>query len=274
MKGFDDTAKPMKKRILITGGSAGIGQACAHEWARRGWDLVLTARRKDRLKTVAAELKKAYGAQVTVLTADLADPAAPERIVADLDQRKLIIDGLINNAGYGVPGTFLSQPWKTHAEFLQVMLVAPSELTYRLLPGMQERNYGRIVNVASLAGLVPSTAGHTLYGGTKSYLIKFSQSLGQEVRHQGVNVMALCPGFTYSEFHDVNGMRSAVSKMPSFLWMDAATVAREAFDAVERGELCHVNGRVNRTVRTLTKLLPEAWALKLVGGQSKKFRRA
>jgi short-subunit dehydrogenase len=264
----------MKKRMLITGGSAGIGQACATEWARRGWDLVLTARRADRLQSVAAELNKAHGAEVAILAADLADPAAPEKIVKELAARGLQIDGLINNAGYGVPGTLLSEPWKTHADFLQVMLVAPTELSYRLLPAMQERKYGRIVNVASLAGLVPSTAGHTLYGGTKSYLIKFSQSLAQEVRHQGVNVMALCPGFTYSEFHDVNGMRSSVSKMPSFLWMDAATVAREAYDAVERGQMVHVNGRVNRTVRTLTKILPESWALKLVGGQSKKFRRA
>lgn len=264
----------MKKRMLITGASAGIGQACAHEWAKQGWDLVLTARRKDRLKKVAGELEKAHGTKVTVLAADLADPAAPEQIAADLAKRKLTIDGLINNAGYGVPGTFLSEPWKTHAEFLQVMLVAPTELSHRLLPGMVERQYGRIVNVASLAGLVPSTAGHTLYGGTKSYLIKFSQSLAQEVREQGVHVLALCPGFTYSEFHDVNGMRESVSKMPSLLWMDAATVAAEAYAASERGDRCHVNGRVNRAVHAVTKVLPESWALKLIGGQSKKFRRA
>jgi len=168
----------------------------------------------------------------------------------------------------------LSEPWKTHGEFLQVLLVAPTELTHRLLPGMVERKFGRIVTVASLAGLVPSTAGHTLYGGTKSYLIKFSQSLAQEVRHQGINVLALCPGFTYSEFHDVNGMRESVSKIPSLLWMDAATVAAEAYAADDKGELCHVNGRVNRAIRTLTKVLPESWVLKLASGQSKKFRRA
>ncbi len=259
--------------MLITGASAGIGQACAEEWARRGWDLVLTARRADRLQTVGADLSKRFGAQVEILTADLANPTAPAAIVDELASRNIAVDGVINNAGYGVPGSFLSEPWKTHAEFLQVLLVAPTELTYRLLPGMQERKYGRIVNVASLAGLVPSTAGHTLYGGTKSYLIKFSQSLGQEVKHQGVHVTALCPGFTYSEFHDVNGMRSSVSKMPSALWMDAATVAREAFDAVETGKLCHINGGLNRVVHAVTKLLPNALALKLVGGQSKKFRR-
>jgi len=260
--------------MLITGASAGIGQACAEEWARQGWDLVLTARRADRLQTVAADLTSRFGADVAILTADLSDPAAPARIVEELTTRQIVVDGVINNAGYGVPGSFLSEPWKTHAEFLQVLLVAPTELTYRLLPSMQERKFGRIVNVASLAGLVPSTAGHTLYGGTKSYLIKFSQSLGQEVKHHGVHVTALCPGFTYSEFHDVNGMRSSVSKMPSVLWMDATTVAREAFAAVERGDLCHINGRLNRAVHALTKLLPNALALKIVGGQSKKFRRA
>ncbi|GMU44701.1 MAG: SDR family oxidoreductase [Xanthomonadales bacterium] len=263
----------MKRRMLITGASAGIGEACAHEWARRGWNLLLTARRTDRLQTLADTLKAEHGCDAVVIAADLADPLAPVQLTEAIEARGLQVDGLINNAGYGVPGTLLSVPWRTHADFLRVLLWAPTELTYLLLPGMQQRGFGRIVNVASLAGLVPGTAGHTLYGATKSYLIRFSQSLAQETLPRGVHVTALCPGFTYSEFHDVNQMRATVSKMPKFMWMDAQTVARQAFEASERGDIVYVNGRWNRFVRTLTKVLPDRLALALVSRQSRKFRR-
>lgn len=264
----------MKRRMLITGGSAGIGAACARVWAAHGWDLLLVARRADKMQKLADELRAAHGCDVAILAEDLADPLAPSRLVETIEARGLIVDGLINNAGYGVPGSLLAVPWTTHADFLRVLLWAPTELIYRLLPGMQQRGFGRIVNVASLAGLVPGTAGHTLYGATKSYQIRFSQSLAQEVAAHGILVMALCPGFTYSEFHDVNGMRGTVSKMPRFMWMDAATVARQAYLASESGAVVYVNGWWNRFVRTLAKVLPDRWALALVSGQSRKFRRA
>lgn len=263
----------MKRRMLITGASAGIGAACAREWAARGWNLVLVARREDRLQALAEELAEKYQCEVALLLADLADPLAPSQIAETLEERNLAVDGLINNAGYGVPGSLMSVPWSTHADFLRVLLWAPTELCYRLLPGMLERGYGRIINVASLAGLVPGTAGHTLYGASKSYLIRVSQSLAQEVRAQGVHVTALCPGFTYSEFHDVNGMRETVSTMPGYMWMDAATVAEQAYAASERGDIVYVNGRFNKMVRTLVKLLPESLALRLVARQSRRFRR-
>lgn len=263
----------MKHRMLITGASAGIGEACAREWARRGWDLILTARRTERLQTLADALKTEFGCDAAVISADLADPLAPTQLVEAIEARGLKVNGLINNAGYGVPGTLLSVPWRTHADFLRVLLWAPTELIYLLLPGMQQRGFGRIVNIASLAGLVPGTAGHTLYGATKSYLIRFSQSLAQETRPRGVHVTALCPGFTYSEFHDVNQMRETVSKMPRFMWMDAQTVVRQAYEASERGDIVYVNGRWNRFVRTLTKVLPDRLALALVSGQSRKFRK-
>lgn len=263
----------MKRRMLITGASAGIGAACAREWAARGWDLLLVARRTEPMQALAQELSSTHGTSVEIMSSDLSDPAAPDQLANAIESAGLQIDGIINNAGYGVPGSFTSVPWETHADFLRVLLWAPTELSYRLLPAMQARGFGRIVNIASLAGLMPGTAGHTLYGATKSYLIRYSQSLAQEVRSKGVHVTALCPGFTYSEFHDVNGMRESVSKMPKLLWMDAATVAAQAFDAVERGQMICVNGRVNRFLAVLARWLPQSWALKLMGGQARRFRR-
>jgi short-subunit dehydrogenase len=260
------------RRALVTGASSGIGEAFARELARRGFDLVLTARRADRLEALARELREQHAIEAIVAPLDLSRPDGPEALVAALDAQGLSVDVLVNNAGYGVTGYFEEQPWATHAAFIQVMMTAPTELVYRLLPGMKARGYGRIVNVASLAGHTPGSAGHTLYAASKAYLIKFSQSLALEGTGTGVNTTAVCPGFTYSEFHDVTGSRELVSKMPGFMWMDAATVARQGLDAVDAGKAVYVTGGVNRAIKTLFKLLPDGLALKLAKRQGKRFR--
>jgi len=258
---------------LVTGASAGIGAAFARELAARGHDLVLVARRAERLHALADELRRDHGTQVNVLPADLADPAAPRQLFDAMQTQGLAVDWLINNAGYGVPGTFEASDWSVHADFLQVLLTAPTELAWLLLPGMRERGYGRIVNVASLAGHVPGSAGHTLYAASKAYLIKFSQSLALENRHLGVHVCALCPGFTWSEFHDVTGTRALVGKLPRFMWQDAQTVVREGIEATERGEAVHVTGRVNRAIKALAKLTPDRLALWLSARESRRYRQ-
>ncbi|WP_297926082.1 SDR family NAD(P)-dependent oxidoreductase, partial [Metallibacterium sp.] len=143
---------------LVTGASAGIGAAFARALAAQGCALVLTARRVERLQTLAIELEQAHDTRCVILPADLADPTAPANLCAQLAARGIGVDILINNAGYGVPGTFAASVWARHADFIQVMMTAPTELAHRLLPGMRARGYGRIINVASLAGLVPGTA--------------------------------------------------------------------------------------------------------------------
>ncbi|GAB3037794.1 SDR family oxidoreductase [Oleiagrimonas citrea] len=265
------TAHP-RPVALITGASAGIGAAFARELAARGHHLVLTARRAARLQELAEELCARHGVEVQVMVDDLADPMAPRRIVDALEQRNLGIDVLINNAGYGVPGSFDSQPWVRHSDFLQVLVHAPTELAHRLLPGMIERRHGRIINVASLAGHLPGSTGHTLYAASKAYMIRFSESLALENRARGVHVCALCPGFTYSEFHDVTGARELVSKMPKWMWMQADQVAAQGLDAVERGDVVYVNGRVNRAIKAFAKLLPDRLALRLSSRHSNRYR--
>lgn len=256
---------------LITGASSGIGAALAREYARRGRPLVLTARRRDKLEELARELEQFVRCEV--IACDLADPTAPEQLYAETARRGLAVEVLVNNAGYGLPGAFVSQPWVEHAHFLQVMVTAVCELSYRFLPEMQREGHGAILNVASLAGHVPGSAGHTLYAASKAFMIKFSQSLALENMARGIKVSALCPGFTWSEFHDVTGTRDQVSKMPKWMWMDAASVAREGIDALERGEVVHVAGRANRAIKTLTKLMPDRMALNLVQKRSKDFRK-
>jgi uncharacterized protein len=265
-------ATPPRPWALVTGASAGIGAAIARELAGRGYNLALTARRRDRLDALAAELGAAHGCDCAVIEADLADPTAPAALCAELRGRGLFIEMLVNNAGYGVPGFYHSTEWRAQTGFLQVLVTAMCELSHRLLPAMREAGRGHIVNVASLAGLVPGSSGNTLYAAAKAFAIKFSQSLALENRDRAVKVLALCPGFTYSEFHDVTGARAIVSKMPKYMWMSAEDVARQGVDAALRGEVVYVNGRVNRLIKFIAKHLPDRLALRVVARRSKDFR--
>ncbi len=257
---------------LITGASSGIGAALAREYARRGKPLLLVARRADRLEAMVRELGARVPCQAIV--ADLSVRAAPQAVFAEAQSRGLHVDTLVNNAGYGVPGRFLSSAWKTHADFVQVMVAAVTELTYRFLPAMEARGHGRILNVASTAALVPASAGHTLYGASKAFVIAFSESLALESRSRGVHVTALCPGMTYTEFHDVNGMRERVSRLPKSLWLGADTVARLGVDAVERGDLRCVTGGMNRLVVGMSRYLPDRLARAIVDRHAADYRNA
>jgi short-subunit dehydrogenase len=262
----------VRHRALVTGASAGIGAEFARQLAARGCNLVLTARREDRLHALACELRQAHGVDADVIVDDLADPTAPERIVATATRDARVIDILINNAGYGVPGRYDKVDWETHARFMQVLVTSPLQLCHLLLPGMRERGYGRIVNVASLAGLVPATPGNTLYAPAKAFLMRVSQALAMENRAQGIHVCALCPGFTHSEFHDVSHARKLVSKLPGWMWSEADDVVRQGLDAVERGRVVCVPGRINRAIKVLMDLLPDRVALRLVAHRAKDFR--
>jgi short-subunit dehydrogenase len=261
------------RTALVTGASAGIGKAFAELLASRGFDLVLTARRRNRLEELAARLRQQHAISVHFIVADLADPSAPAAIVADVEAHGLHVDVLINNAGYGVPGRLTAHPWRTHEAFLRVMVTAVCELSYRFLPGMVERRWGRIVNVASLAGLVPAPAGHTLYAASKSFLVRFSEALGSEYADDGVHVTALCPGFTLSEFHDVTGTRDQVKQLPRWMWLDAPTVVEQGYLAVMKGEPVWVNGRVNRTIAWLARVAPQRILRRVMARSARRYRK-
>ena len=264
-------ATPDSGYALITGASSGIGEALAREYARRGVPLVLTARRQDRLEALAVELRSLV--PVEVIPADLADPAAPAQLVAEIERRGLKLRILVNNAGFGVPGRYLTKEWPVHAQFLQVMIGATSELTWRVLPALRASGNGRILNVASFAALVPGADGQTLYAAAKAYLVKFSESLSLENASHNVNVTALCPGFTWSEFHDVTGTREMMSKLPKWAWLQADEVAMAGINGVERGRVIVVPGRVYKLLHFVAKHFPDRWVLGLMGRNSRKIRR-
>jgi hypothetical protein len=262
------------RTVLITGASAGLGVAFARVYARHGWNLILTARREQALTALAAELTRAHGVTVTVLAEDLADPEAPERLVAAITTRGLTVDGLVNNAGFSRTTGFLATDPAGHAAMLQVMLLAPVALSRLLLPGMVERRFGRVLSVASLAGQMPATGGDTLYGPIKSFLIKASQGLWLETRGTGVHVTALCPGYTLTEFHDVNGSRAEVSSAyPDWMWQTADQVARVGYGACEADRPRVTPGAANTALASLGKLLPEGLALRMVAGHARRLKR-
>jgi len=217
-------------------------------------------------------LRGAQSCAVTILPLDLAAPGAAGKLADEIAARGLAVDWLINNAGYGVPGTFDGNDWKTHEDFIRIMIGAPTELAWRLLPAMREHGYGRIINVASLAGHVPAPAGHTLYAASKAYLIKFSQALALENGDRDVHVCALCPGFTWSEFHDVTGTRETMDRMPSYMWQTAEAVVAEGIAAVEAGDPVRVTGRVNRAIKAFAKLIPDRLGLWIIARQAHRFR--
>ena len=264
----------MNRTVLITGASAGIGAALARTYAAEGWNVILTARRQGPLQVLADEMTAAHGVTATVIPEDLSDPAAPERLVATIAARGLTVDGLVNNAGFSRVTGFLDTNLSAHRAMIQVMLTAPVELSRHLLPGMIERGFGRVLNVASLAGQMPATGGDTLYGPIKSFLIKASQGLWLEMQGTGVHVTALCPGYTYTEFHDVNGSREQVSAAyPKWMWMDADRVARIGWDAVEANRPRVTPGVMNNVLAALGGLLPDTMALKMVGGHARRLDR-
>jgi len=269
----------MARRLcLVTGASSGIGAAFAREFARHGWDLALVARREEKLKDLAEELKAQFGVDSLVIAADLAHPGAPQGIVDEIVKAGRQIDGLVNNAGAGQPGGFTDTSWETQAQFLELMATSYLKLLHLTAPGMAERGFGRIVNIASVSALLPSANAHTRYSGTlypgiKSLLIKASEALGLELEGKGVNVTAVAPGYTLSEFHDVNGARATVNKLPAYWMLSAGDVARTGYDAVERGVPLRVPGAWYKTLVAIARILPDPVGRALMRAQEKRMAR-
>lgn len=235
----------MKRRALVTGASAGLGVEFARQLAARGHDLLLVARRQDRLESVADEIRTAHAVDVVACAADLSDREAPARLETFVRERGLAIDVLVNNAGSAGPDLLADRDWAAHAAFLELMMLSVTQMCHRFVPPMRERGFGRVINVSSFAGRLARPAGAN-YGPAKAYLVALSEELALVLRGSGVHVCALCPGFVHTEFHETAGLMAMKRGLPEFVWYDAATVVREGLDAVERGRPIYASGRLYR----------------------------
>jgi short-subunit dehydrogenase len=259
-------------RVLVTGASAGLGEAFARAYARRGRDLVLTARRADRLERLASELKEAHGVDSLVIPADLSGFEAWRSIAEELVKRRAHVHTLVNNAGFGIPQDYVNVPWERQRDFLMTLVVNACGLAYALLPAMLEQRSGAIINVASMAAFSSGAAGNTLYPAAKSFMVKFSQSLHAEVGGRGVRVTAVSPGFTKTEFNRVAGLQEIMEREPRFFWQTAETVVEATIRANARGKALYVPGLHNKTAAAMMKYLPESLTGALIRRGAAKYR--
>lgn len=254
-----------KTTALITGASSGIGLELAKLFAADGHSLVLSARRGDTLRQLADELSKKHGVSVEVIPMDLAVPGAAQKLVDEINQRKLQIDVLVNNAGFGTNGNFAQTDLVQWQQMMQLNMTTLTELTYLLLPGMRARKSGRILNVSSVAGL-QSCPNFAVYAATKAYVLWLSEALREELAGEGITVTVVCPGATATDFHRVAGNEgSFFTKI-----MDSAEdVAQAAYKATMSGRGTLITGWLNKPLPFLLRLIPRLWAVKVGGAMAR-----
>lgn len=261
-----------RRLALITGASAGIGAAFATAYAQRGFDLALVARRRERLDALSRRLAAAHGVEAFAIPADLSCDEAQAPIMAALAAQGRHVDVLVNNAGFGIPRVFTDAPWAEQRAFVMSMALAPCALAYAVIPGMVDRRWGRIVNVASVAGFAPGVAGNTLYPGVKSLMIKFSQALDAEYRAAGLKVTALCPGSTRTEFAAEAGYKHLLKPSTERFAQTPDRVAEAAVRGNEAGRLVVIPGWTNRLAVALMRGLPEPLVRAVINAGAARYR--
>lgn len=241
-----------KRMALITGASAGLGVEFARQLAKQGLDLVLVARRKEKLDAIASQLREDFGVHVVTVCADLALTNAPKELIDFTRQSGLEIDYLINNAGSAGPHLLEEKEWAPQAAFLELMMLSVTHMCHHFIPPMIERGFGRIVNVSSVAGRIARPAG-AHYGPAKTYVIALSEELNLSLAGTGVQLSALCPGFVHTDFHETAGLMEMKNRLPGLLWYSAETVVRDGLRAVEKGKPIMISGRIYRWLDPLTQ---------------------
>lgn len=239
-----DTASSPRRTAIVTGASAGIGGAYARQLAKAGYNLILVARREERLIALRDELQAQCGVSVVPFPADLADPEEVGRLVKTIRDRN-DIEILVNNAGFGLQGPFHTADIHKHLAMIHVHVLAAVRLTHAVLPQMIARDRGYVINVSSLASFLTAPAAVS-YCATKAYLNSFSKSVQAELQGTSVRIQALCPGFTYTEFHDIPDAKMDRRQVPRFMWMSAERVVEISLRKMKRRKVICVPGLINR----------------------------
>lgn len=242
------------KTALITGASSGIGAAFARKLAEEGYDLILVARRREKLSMLAEDLDKQHKISVEIVCADLSTDEGmeiTEKRISECETLEL----LINNAGFGTHGHFVNVEIKKHTGMMQVHNTATVRLCYAALPGMLKRGKGSIINMASVGGFL-AYPHNSIYGATKSFNDFFSRSLAKELKGTGIKVQSLCPGMTYSEFHDLPEFKNFErSQVPAPLWMKAEKVVEMSLNSLRNSQnVTFIPGILNRILKHIGNL--------------------
>ncbi|RPK45253.1 putative ketoacyl reductase [Streptomyces sp. ADI92-24] len=257
------TTVPRMTTALITGATAGIGAAFARRLAAEGHNLVLVARDTERLREQATELHDRHGIEAEVLPADLSTDDGIAAVEARLGDRLASVDLLVNNAGFGNKGSYLDVPMADELAMLKVHCEAVLRLTSAAAAGMKERGRGGVVNVASVAAFVPRGT----YGASKAWVVQFTQGAAKDLAGSGVRLMALCPGFVRTEFHQRAGM--GTGNIPGWMWLDADKLVSAALADLARGKSVSVPDPRYKALMGLVKVTPRG----LLGGVTSKTGR-
>ncbi|OGO13460.1 MAG: hypothetical protein A2029_00920 [Chloroflexi bacterium RBG_19FT_COMBO_47_9] len=243
--------EPSNKTALITGASSGLGAEFANQLAEKSYDLILTARRKERLEKLGNSLQSKYKVKTILIPADLSNQPDIEQVIQEIRQ-KPNLELLINNAGFGLSGRFWKMDSDKELAMLQVHITAAVMFCRVVLPGMISRNQGAIIKVASMAGLIPIRS--VLYGSSKAFLIIFSESLQAELPNSAIKVQALCPGYTLTEFHDTpEYTRFSRESVPQYLWMTSQQVVSESLKSLHGNKVICIPGRIYRFAGALAR---------------------
>jgi hypothetical protein len=256
-------AQPARKRALVTGASSGIGEEFARQLAAAGYDVIIVARRRDRLDRLASELAEG-GADAEVIEADLSRAEGAGRVVERLGKGDISV--LVNNAGFGTNGRFADLPLERELEEVDLNIRALTQLSHVALQSMKERGKGAIINVASTGAYQPVPYMST-YAATKAYVLSFSEGLHEEAKAYGVTVTCLCPGGTRTEFQEVAGLEER--NIPRFAWMSAEAVVRHALKAAKAGSAIATPGLVNKLTANLPRFTPRFAVRKISGSMFK-----
>lgn len=254
---------------LITGASSGIGTAFAEELAQKKTDLVLVARSEDKLNQIAQQLQEKFGINTEVIVQDLTLPKAGQSVLDTVTQKGLTIDLLINNAGFGDYGVFVDRPLSKQMEMIQLNITALVELTGLFLPGMKQRGAGGIMNISSIAGFQPLPY-MSVYGATKAFVLNFTEALWAENKGSGVNILAVCPGATESQFFKEAEFPQSFGGAKTSSLTPAEDVVKEALKALDKNQSTVVTGGIgNQLLVNVSRFIPRDW---LVSAVEKQFK--
>ncbi|MGL4608742.1 MAG: SDR family NAD(P)-dependent oxidoreductase [Trueperaceae bacterium] len=260
-------SKTTKQTALITGASGGIGLDLAREFAKDGYNLVLVARSKDKLDSIAADFAKQYNINATVIAKDLAKASAPDELYNELKAHNIQIDALVNNAGFATYGKFVEIPLEKELQEMQLNMVTLTHLSKIFGKDMVARRNGKILNIASTAAFQPGPL-MAVYYATKAYVLSFSEALANEMEGTGVTVTVLCPGPTESGFQERAAMQESklIQKGGIAKMMTSKEVAEQGYQATKRGQVTVIPGFANQFGTALPRLLPRKAVTRIVRG--------